>query len=577
MDFSILSELYEQLENTSSGNELREILAEFFKKTPIDEIQIVSYLVLGKIAPDYQSAVLGFAEKSVLKAISKASGKSVTEITTLFKHYGDVGLAAQDVFAKKPITLLPVGKLTIKDLYETLHKIVNASGTGSLETKTNLLITLYQKTLGIQAKYLTRIVLGTMRLGVADMGVLDALSISFVGDKSARPILEHAYNIHPDVGLVAHTLANKGIKEVEKIPIVVGIPIRMMAAQRVSQIKDIKEKITGPMALEAKYDGERVQIHKTKEGKVKLFSRRLENIGYQFPDIVEYILKETNCKECIIEAEIIPFSKEGKHLGFHTLMQRKRKTEIEKYAKKIPVKLFCFELLYMDGESYLKETYPNRITTLKKCIKGATHLQLTQRIETNELKDMQSFFTKMLKSGYEGLIAKSQNEDSFYKAGARAWQWIKWKKDYEQDLVDSFDLVIIGAFVGKGKRKGSYGSLLCATYNSKKDVFESVTKLGTGLTDKDLTSLPKLLNKNKVARKPLQVHTTKEMQPDVWFTPTVVVEVTAAEISEGGMHTCSENNGRGLALRFPRFIKVRDDKTAQLATTSSEVRQMYEK
>ena len=577
MDFSILCDLYEQLENTSSGNVLREIVAEFFKKTPLDEIQIVSYLVLGKIAPDYKSATLGFAEKSVLKAIAKASGRSTVEVTKLFKHYGDVGLAAQDILAKKPITLIPVGKLTIKELYETLHKIVHIKGTGSVDVKTNLLITLYQKTIDIQAKYLSRIILGTMRLGVADMGILDALSICFVGDKSAREKLEHAYNIHPDVGLVAKTIANDGIEAIEKIPISVGTPIRMMAAQRVSNIKEIQEKIKGTIALEAKYDGERVQIHKTKDNEVKLFSRRLEDISYQFPDIVQYILTETTGKEFIIEAEIIPFSKEGKHLGFHTLMQRKRKTEIEKYAKKIPVQLFCFELLYLDGNSFLKETYPNRIKALQNIIKGAKHLILTERIETTDVKDLQTFFTKMLKEGYEGLIAKSQNEDSYYKAGARAWQWIKWKKDYEQDLVDSFDLVIIGAFIGKGKRQGSYGSLLCATYNKKKDTFESVTKLGTGLKDSDLETLPKLLNKNKVSRKPLQVHVKKEMQPDVWFEPIVVVEVTAAEISVGGLHTCSQKENRGLALRFPRFIRVRDDKTAQDATTSSEVRAMYEK
>ncbi len=576
MDFSVLSDLYEQLEATSSGNELREILAEFFKKTDPEEIQIVSYLVLGKIAPDYNSAILGFAEKSVLKAISKASGRSIREVTKLFKHYGDAGLAAQDILAKKPVTLIPVGKLTIQDLYKTLHKIVKTTGTGSLDTKTNLLISLYQKTQGIQAKYLTRIVLGTMRLGVADMGVLDALSLCFVGDKSARHVLEHAYNIHPDVGLVAYTLVSKGLTAVEEIPITVGTPIRMMAAQRVGKIDEIAEKIAGEIVLEAKYDGERVQIHKTKEGEVKLFSRRLENISYQFPDIVRYILEETKAEEFIIEAEIIPLAENGNHLGFHTLMQRKRKTQIEEYAKKIPVQLYCFELLFLNGKSFLKEEYPIRIAALTDLIKGATHLELTERIETDDVQVLQAFFAKMLKEGYEGLMAKSQNDDSFYKAGARAWQWIKWKKDYEEDLVDSFDLVVIGAFKGKGKRKGSYGSLLCATYNHKKDVFESVTKLGTGMKDEDLASLPKLLDKNKSLKKPIQVSVKKEMQPDVWFEPSVVVEVTAAEISEGGLHTCSEIQGRGLALRFPRFIKVRDDKSAKDATTSTEVREMFQ-
>jgi DNA ligase 1 len=571
MDFNKLSELYEQLEKTSSGNELRSILAEFFKTVKKEDIGMVAQLVLGKIAPDYESSVLGFAEKSVLKAISKASAKSRTEVTQMFKIKGDAGLVAQEVFKKKPITLIPVGKLTVKDLYQTLHKIVKITGSGTQEIKTNHLVNLYQKcSSGLCAKYLTRIVLGTMRLGVADMTVLDALAIAFASGKQDKAILEHAFNVDPDVGHIAKVVAINGLDAVKKISATVGKPIRMMAAQRVSHISEIQAKISGEIAVEAKYDGERVQIHRN-GNEVNLFSRRLEDISYQFPDIVEYIIKETHSKQFIIEAEIMPFSKDGKHLGFHKLMQRKRKTDIEEYVKKIPVKLYCFELIFLNDKSYLKETYPVRVEELKKLIKGSDHLKLTERIFTNDVTEIEKFFNSMIDQGYEGLIAKSQGDDSQYKAGARAWQWIKWKKDYQQDMVDTFDLVIIGAFYGKGKRSGTYGSLLCATYNEKRDEFESVTKVGTGLTDEMLQNLPKLLDVHKVKKRPARVVVKKEMQPDAWFEPVIVVEVLAAEISRGPMHTCSSRDGKGLALRFPRFLRIRDDKTAEQATTSSEV------
>jgi len=407
-------------------------------------------------------------------------------------------------------------------------------------------------------------------MGVGDMTVLDALSIAFTGDKEAKEKLERAYNICPDLGIIAETLAKKGIKEIEKIDVHVGRPIKMMLAQRVDELEEIQKKIPSEVTVEAKYDGERVQAHKDKKDKIILFSRRLENITEQFPDLVEYLQKKVDAKEFVLEGEVLAVDKKGQPLPFQTLMQRKRKTDIDEYVKKVPVVLKAFDLLYLNGESYLHQPYYKRTAMLDKIITKNDHIILTERIITSNLEEINEFFLEMLKKKYEGIIVKSRAEDSEYQAGTRGWNWIKWKKEYVKEMVDTFDLVIVGADHGKGKRSGTYGALLCAAYNQKEDMFETLCKLGTGLTDELLEELPKKLSKYKISHKPARLKVKKEMEADVWFEPKLVLEVKGAELTKSPFHTC----GSGLALRFPRFMRYRDDKKAEQATTSQEVEQM---
>jgi len=253
------------------------------------------------------------------------------------------------------------------------------------------------------------------------------------------------------------------------------------------------------------------------------------------------------------------------------LMQRRRKYDIEEYIKKIPVQAKIFELLYLDGKSYLNESYKERIKQIEKIVKKGKHLTTADRIITDDVEELKKFFSEMLDDKQEGIMIKSL--EGVYQAGTRGWNWIKWKKDYSQDMIDTFDLVVIGAFYGRGKRHGTYGALLCATYNTKNDTFETICKLGTGLTDEMLASLPGKLDGDKVKIKPARVIAKKEMEPDVWFTPTIIVEVLAAEITKSPFHSCAS----GLALRFPRFLHFRDDKKAEQATTSEEVKDMFEK
>ena len=561
-----MAELYEELEKTSSGNKMREILAEFFKKVPEDDIAVISYLTLGQIASEYEGLVLGMAEKSVLKAISKAAGMDESRVKKTMQESGDAGLTAEKLLQKKPQTLVPMGKLTVKELFEKLHKITTATGTGSLEEKVNILVNLLQKSAPQGAKYIIRIALGTLRIGAADMTVLDALAIAYTGDKKNKELLEKAYNICPDVGIIAETLAKKGLKGIEKIDVHVSRPIKMMLAQRVDSLAEVHEKIPGKLGIEAKYDGERIQAHKTRDGRITLFSRRMDTITEQFPDLVQHLQEHIAAKEFVVEGEVIAIDKESKPLPFQVLMQRKRKTDIEEYIKKVPVQLKVFDLLYCNGKSFLHETYEKRFGQLEKILSKNKHIMFADRIVTDDLKKVNEFFQKMLKEKQEGIMIKGL--DSEYQAGVRGWNWIKWKKEYAAEMTDTFDLVIVGAFHGKGKRSGTYGALLCACYNEKDDTFETVTKLGTGLTDEMLEELPKKLKKCQVDHKPARV-VVSDIKPEVWFEPAVVVEVLAAEITKSPSHAL------GLALRFPRFVKLRDDKKAEQATTSKEIKQMY--
>jgi len=278
MDFQKLVELYEELEKISSGNSMREILADFLKRVPPEDVPIISYLTLGQIASPYEGIVMGMADKSVLKAIATAGGTDLSKVTKIMHETGDAGLTAEKVLQKKPQTLVPLGKVTIHELFEKLHKIASSTGTGSQDTKMNILASLLQKSTPAGAKYIIKITLGTLRMGVGDMTVLDALAIAFTSDKKNKELLEARYNICPDLGIIAQTLIKDGLKGIDKIDIHVGTPIKMMLAQRIEELEEVAKKMPGKVTVEAKYDGERIQAHKDKKGKITLFSRNLDTI-----------------------------------------------------------------------------------------------------------------------------------------------------------------------------------------------------------------------------------------------------------------------------------------------------------
>lgn len=566
--FAKLSKLYEQLENTSSTIAMRKTLADFFKKTPKKDVDKVAYLTLGQIAPEYTEITMGIATKTALKSIAEAFGKKQEEVQQEFKKKGDVGKVAESFATKKR------EKLTVKTVFETLHKIAKATGKGSQEKKTGLLAKLLRDASPLEARYLARIVLGTLRLGVGDKTVLDALTLAFTGTMKAKPEVEHAYYVCSDVGEIAKTIATSKLEGIKKISVKLGRPLQSMLCQRVKKLEEIKEKIGYPVAVEVKYDGERVQAHKD-NNKITLYSRRLENITAQFPDIVEAVKKAVKTKKCVVDGEIMPVDEKGNLLSFQKLMQRRRKYEVEKYAKKIPAVLFVFDIIYANGKPLTKQPYKKRYALLKKTVKETQKVRLALRKECADTDCVEEMFHKTIEHGGEGIVIK--NLQGVYEAGVRGWNWVKWKPEYVKGLRDTFDLVVAGAYHGRGKRAGTYGALLCAAYNKKQDRFETFCKLGSGFTDEQLENLPKKFKKYEVKKKPARLNVTKLMKPDVWFSPEVVVEVVGAEITRSPNHTCAVKDGKGLALRFPRFNRWRPDKKPEQATTVKEIIQIAKK
>ena len=577
MNYAIIADAYEKIEATTKRLEMTSLLVELLKATPKSEIAKVVYLTQGKIYPDFVDIQIGVAEKLAVRALSRASGRKETEIEADLRKSGDIGETAQIFLTSRKQVTFGRKTLTVEKVYETLDKMAKTTGSGAIDTKMALLCGLLTDASPKEAKYILRTVTGNLRLGIADMTVLDALAIAYGGGKEAREQLERAYNTSSDLGRVASVVAEKGLAGIKKFEVVVFEPIRPMLAERLSSPEDILEKLGGKCMAEYKYDGERIQAHK-KDKKVSLYSRRLEDISDQYPDAAELIKDNVKAKEAILEGECVAIDVEtGEMRPFQELMHRRRKYGIEEAMKEYPVSLFLFDALFVEGKDFTLSPYLERRKVLEKTLKENIRLCAAKNKMTSSVKELEAFFEEAIADGCEGIVCKAVGKDAVYQAGARGWLWIKYKRDYKSEMKDTVDLVVVGAFHGRGKRAGTYGALLLATYNKKGDVFETVTKLGTGFTDKDLKEIPELLRKHEIPKKHSRVQSF--LKADVWFEPAVVLEVLGAEITLSPIHMCAMDSirkGSALAIRFPRFTgKYRTDKAPEDATTSNEVVEMY--
>jgi DNA ligase-1 len=577
LNYAVIADAYEKIEATTKRLEMTDLLVDLLKNTPKDVIDKVVYLTQGKIYPDFVDLEIGVAEKLAIKALARASGRKESEIEEDLKKSGDIGETAQNFIATKKQVTFFQKTLTAQHVYETLDKMAKTTGSGAVDSKMALLAGLLSDASPKEAKYIMRTVTGNLRLGIADMTVLDALAIAYGGGKEARDLVERAYNISSDLGRVANVVAEKGLEGIKKFQVVVFEPIRPMLAERLASPEEILEKLGGKCIAEYKYDGERVQAHK-KGNEVILYSRRLEDISNQYPDAIDLVKEHVKAKEAIMEGECVAIDLEtGEMRPFQELMHRRRKYEIERAMEQYPVSLFMFDALYVDGKDLTLDGYLVRRKALEKALKESDRVKAAKHIITSKAKELEAFFEEAIADGCEGLVCKAIGKDSIYQAGARGWLWIKYKRDYKSEMTDTVDLVIVGAFHGRGKRAGTYGALLLAAYNPETDTFETVTKCGTGFTDKDLANLPEMLRKHVIPRKHSRVQSM--LEADVWFEPKLVLEILGAEITLSPIHMCAMDSirkGSGLAIRFPRFTgNYRVDKAAEDATTSAEVVEMY--
>jgi DNA ligase-1 len=579
LQYAVIAEAYEKIEATTKRLEMTDLLVTLLKNTPKGVIDKVVYLTQGRLYPDFVSIEIGVAERLATKAVAKASGRRESEVEEDLKKSGDLGETAQKFLTSKRQLTFAHQPLTVEKVYETFDKMAQTSGSGAVDLKLALLAGLLSAASPKEARYIIRTVTGNLRLGIADMTVLDALAIAYGGGKEARELVERAYNVSSDLGRVAKVVVEKGLEGLEKFEVLVGEPIRPMLAERLSSPEEILEKLGGKCAAEYKYDGERIQAHK-KGDEVTLFSRRLETISSQYPDAVELFKKCVKARNAILEGECVAVNPDtGEMRPFQELMHRRRKYEIKQAIEDYPVSLFMFDVLYADGQDLTLKPYHVRRRMLEKVVQEGDRVKIATSIITASAGELEKFFLEAIEDGCEGLVCKSIAKDSVYRAGARGWLWIKYKRDYKSEMTDTVDLVIVGAFHGRGKRAGTYGAVLLATYNRRTDTFETVTKCGTGFSDEDLAKLPKMMQKHVIQHKHPRVNSA--LEADVWFEPVVVIEILGAEITLSPIHTCAMDvvrKGSGLAVRFPRFTgNFRLDKAAEDATSAAEIVEMYQR
>jgi DNA ligase 1 len=612
----LLIDTFEEMEKTTSRLSLTESLVSLFKKTPGELIDKVVYLIQGRLAPDYESLELGLAEKMAIRAIAYSSGSHISLVERAYRDTGDIGDAAGQIMKSKSQTTLASDTVSVQRVFSTLEKIAKTTGPGSQEFKLKFLSSILSDTQPRESRYIMKFVMGTLRLGIADFTVLDALAIAFTGSKSNRSALEKAYNVTSDLGAIAKTLATKGLESIKLLKVTLFKPVRPMLAERVATIEEALERMNGNGFAEYKLDGERVQVHKDSKS-VELFTRRLDKITHHFPDLVESI-KALDVNETILEGEVVAVDPGTEsYLPFQLLMHRRRKHGIIEAMENYPVVMNFFDVLYLDGMETISMPLSKRRALLEKIVHNSRggkispiqsktdkrstftgktgdgsnietrtesvsqsvdynkKIKLVPQIVVSEPSQVEPFMATAIENGCEGLMIK--HPDSTYRAGAREYAWVKLKREYQSELADTLDLVIVGALYGRGRRVGKYGALLLAAYDAKADLFRSTTKVGTGFSDESLTKFFMDLEKYVLSHKHPRVDTGMKM--DVWFEPKIVIEVIASEITLSPAHTAgisSLKKGFGLALRFPKFTgKIRDDKKPEDATAVEEIITMY--
>jgi DNA ligase-1 len=577
MKFIEVAQAFDTIEKESSRTTITQLLAELLKQASPNEAAIISYLSLGSLNPPYIGTQFNLASKSLIKVVAKLIDKSESTVVREVAKLGDLGFVAQQAEGLKKTS-----NHTINDINKALHALLDITGIGSQDLKEKAVFDLLSDLDAASAKYVIRIILGKLRMGFSDMTLLDAFSWMECGDKSIRPVLEGAYNFCVDIGFLVKVLKEDGVKGLKKLSITPGIPIRPAAAERLEDAESIVKKL-GKCVAQPKLDGFRLQVHVDKTVSphtVRFFSRNLVDMSHMFPDLAKAVL-ELKIKNIVFEGEAIAYEVEtGNFLPFQETVKRKRKHDIESVLQDFPLKLYVFDLLYLNGESYLEKTHKQRREDFLNILEQKTieKHQVIIPIEEEKIdsaKELSAYFEKNISSGLEGVVVK--RADAVYQAGKRNFNWIKLKRQESGSLDDTVDCVILGYYSGHGKRAAfGIGALLVGIYNKEKDIFQTVAKIGTGLTDIEWKDQKKECDKLKTANKLHNVECARELYPDVWVEPEIVCMIRADEITLSPLHTAGKTSKQsGYALRFPRLMGYRPDKKATEATDIKELEHLY--
>ncbi len=565
MKIGKLAEKLQTIENTDSRNEMIVLLADLFEEADVEEVDKLVYLSLGRLGSLFDNPEFNLAEKQVQKAITRAYEKDLKSVNELYKDIGDLGKVAEKLASDDE-----GNGFSVTEVWESLKRIADDKGEGSQDRKIQNLADLLDKIEPLAARYVVRVVIGKLRLGFSDKTVLDAVSWMKRGDKSAKGELKRAYQVHPDVGRVIYMAKKVGIeKTVEDTKLELGVPISPMLCQRLKTTKEMVEKM-GKVAVEPKFDGQRVQIHFKRDGKkwkARAYTRNLEEISHMLPEL-DRLSEEVEVDELILDSEAVGYDPEtGEMLSFQKTMTRKRKHEVQSQADKIPLKFYVFDVLYIDGESLVDKGYQERRKRLQEVVGKGDLLIVDEHWETDDADAIRERHHQLVNRGLEGVIVKKL--DSKYVPGRTGWRWVKMKEDEDSHakLIDTVDCVVMGYYKGKGKRAQFGVGAFLAGVRKEKDIV-TITKVGTGLTDDQFKDLKDRLDKLEVKDKPKEYKVDKNMEPDVWVSADLMVELAADEVTKSPIHTA------GVALRFPRLIRFRDDKNVDQATSLEEVESM---
>ena len=553
MEYEKLVEYYERLEKTSSKLEKTRILAILFKEVEENLLDKVVLLIQGRIYPKYQQIELGIATQLMIKALSKATGYSSSEIEEMFKEEGDLGLVAERCVRKRKQIILFKKKLTVEYVFEILRKIGLITGERAIDKKISLISELLASAEPREAKYLVRTILGELRIGVAEGIIRDAIVEAFMPNKEeGLKAVEYAWNILSDFSEVAVIAKKEGIEGLRKVKPVLGRPIQVMLGLAAKNIEELIQKF-GELMVQYKYDGMRAQIHKQGE-RIWIFTRRQEDVTPQFPDLVEAVKKHVKAKECIVEGEAWAVDpKTKKPLPFQKLSQRiHRKYEIERMVKEIPVQLNLFDIVYLDGETLFDKKLKERFEILKKVVEEGEKVRIAKTIVTADLQTIEKFYHEALDEKQEGIMLKVL--DAPYIFGRHVGGWYKIKP-----VMETLDLVIIGATWGEGARAKWLTSYLLACRDEDTGKLLPCGMMSTGLTEEEYELMTQMLKELIV----------KEEGKNVWVKPKIVIEVAYQEIQK------SPNYESGFALRFPRFVRIRYDKGVEEVDTLERVKQLY--
>jgi len=561
MDYIKLAELYKEISSTSSRLKKIEILSEFLKKIHEEDKDIL-YLILGDIYPQYNRVKIGVSNQLVIKSLSKATGIPPSKIVSEWKKIGDLGNVAENLIKKKKqSTLVLSSNLTTKKVLENLRKLPELEGKGTVSKKISLITELLTHASSLEARYLIRTLIGDLRIGLKESTIRESLAKAFFKeDKEADKKIQSAIDKTNDITEVFEMAKRKNLNGLNKLNLKVGRPVKVMLAQKARNIKEAFEAVGKPCAIEYKYDGFRMLIHKNKD-KIIFFTRNLENVTNQFPEVVDYVKKYVKGDSFILDSEAVGFDEKTKeYKPFQEISQRiRRKYDIKKLKEKLPVEINVFDIIYYNGKSLLNKPFKERTELIKKIIKKHPYkIIYAKQIITSNEKKAEEFYRMALKDNQEGVMFKNLN--AFYQPGSRVGHMLKLKPE-ENDL----DLVITGGEYGTGKRSGYLSSFILSCKGNNGEYLE-IGKMGTGI--KELESKKGVSFKELTEK--LKPYFIEEKGKIVKIKPKIIVSVTYQEIQR------SPTYNSGFALRFPRFTAIREDKPLSEIATINEVKKDFE-